>query len=269
MISPANLSAGPSAAAPMLSVEGVGVRFGGVQAVRDVSFAVSPGEVVGLIGPNGAGKTTLLNVVSCLVKPAAGRVVFDGQAVTGRKAHVVARRGVARTFQVVQPFRNLTVAQNVAVGAMFCDAGRSPAAVEEACAEAMERVGIAAKRGFLPGQLTLSERKRLEVARALATRPRLLLLDEVMAGLNHAEIERMIALIRAINRDGLTIVVVEHVMKAITAVCHRAVVLQFGQKIADGVPDAVLADPRVVSAYLGDRYARRQAAEGAAKGAAA
>ncbi|WP_018263917.1 ABC transporter ATP-binding protein [Methylobacterium sp. WSM2598] len=249
---------------PLLTIEGIGVRFGGVQAIKDVSFDVAPGEVLGLIGPNGAGKTTLLNVVSSLVKPAAGRVTFDGETITGRKAHAIARGGVARTFQIVQPFRNLTVAQNVAVGAMFCNAGRSAAAVAEACAEALEQVGIAGKRDFLPSQLTLSERKRLEVARALATRPRLLLLDEVMAGLNHAEIERIIALIHAINRTGLTIIVVEHVMKAITAVCHRVVVLQFGEKIADGPPDAVLSDAKVVSAYLGDRYAKRHAARGAA-----
>ncbi|GJE03610.1 ABC transporter ATP-binding protein [Methylobacterium isbiliense] len=247
----------------LLSVDHVGVRFGGVQAIKDVSFDVASGEILGLIGPNGAGKTTLLNVISSLVKPSGGRVMFDGETITGRKAHTIARRGVARTFQIVQPFRNLTVAQNVAVGAMFCDAGRSATAVAEACTEAMEQVGIAGKRDFLPSQLTLSERKRLEVARALATRPRLLLLDEVMAGLNHAEIERIIDLIRAINRNGLTIIVVEHVMKAITAVCHRAVVLQFGEKIADGTPDRVLSDPKVVSAYLGDRYARRQVAQGA------
>ena len=252
-------------AEPLLEVEGIGVRFGGVHALRDVTFAVGPGEVLGLIGPNGAGKTTLLNVVSSLVKPSAGRVVFDGDVITGRKAHMIARSGVARTFQIVQPFRNLTVAQNVAIGAMFCATDEAgPLAVADACEQAMEQVGIAAKRDFLPGQLTLSERKRLEVARALATRPRLLLLDEVMAGLNHSEIERMIELIRSINRTGLTIVVVEHVMKAITAVCQRAIVLHFGEKIADGTPAAVLADSKVVGAYLGDRYARRQSARGAA-----
>ncbi len=247
--------------APILAVRDVSVRFGGVVAVRDVSFDLFPGEIVGLIGPNGAGKTTLLNVVSGLAGRHDGTVAFDGETISGRKPHVIARKGIARTFQIVQPFKNLTVLQNVSIGAMFCAPNRLSSETRALAREALEKVGLGRKADILPTQLTLSERKRLELARALSTCPRVLLLDEVMAGLNHTEIERIVALIREIRADGLSIVVVEHVMKAIMAICDRIVVLRFGEKIADGPPDAVVNDPHVVSAYLGERFAKRHAAQ--------
>ncbi len=244
----------------ILRGEAITVQFGGVMALKSVSFTVDQGSVLGLIGPNGAGKTTLLNAISGLVRPQTGRILLDERQITGQKAHVIARRGVARTFQIVQPFRNLTVLQNVAVGAMFCakDAA-GPEAVMGAAKDALSVVGITEKASYLPSQLTLSERKRLEFARALATRPRVLLLDEVMAGLNHSEIDRMIALIGEIRQTGLTIIVVEHVMKAILAVCDRLLVLHFGEKLAEGPALEVVNDPRVVSAYLGERFAKRHA----------
>lgn len=242
-----------------LALRDVTVRFGGVIAVDAVSFDVHEGETVGLIGPNGAGKTTLLNVVSRLV-PATGRVELFGADVSRMPAFDLARRGVARTFQVVQPFANLTVRQNVAVAAMFSGTGRPEREAAELADQAIGRTGLGVKADMLPSHLTLADRKRLELARALAMQPRVLLLDEVMAGLNHVEIDRIIALIRDIKAQGTTIVVVEHVMKAIAAVSDRIVVLQFGKKIADGAPDHVFDDPAVVSAYLGDRFTRRRAA---------
>ena len=253
-----------SALPPILALRDVTVRFGGVVAVRDVSFDLFPGEIVGLIGPNGAGKTTLLNVVSGLAGRHDGSVAFDGETISERKPHVIARKGIARTFQIVQPFKNLTVLQNVTVGAMFCAPNRLRSETEALAHEALEKVGLARKADTLPTQLTLSERKRLELARALSTCPRVLLLDEVMAGLNHTEIDRIVGLIREIRSEGLSIVVVEHVMKAILAICDRIIVLRFGEKIADGPPDAVVNDPHVVSAYLGERFARRQAEREAA-----
>jgi branched-chain amino acid transport system ATP-binding protein len=247
----------------LLDVENVSVRFGGVTAVKNVNLALHRGEVLGLIGANGAGKTTLLNVISGLIRPNTGSLVFEGEPIGGCKGHVIARRGIARTFQIVQPFRNLTALQNVVVGAMFCSGGHvGPDEVQSTAREALQLVGIATKSDRLPAQLTLSDRKRLELARALATKPKLLLLDEVMAGLNHSEIESIISLIRDINRTGLTIIVVEHVMKAIMAVCHRILVLQFGEKIAEGAPQEIVNDPRVVGAYLGERFARRHGEKG-------
>jgi branched-chain amino acid transport system ATP-binding protein len=252
----------------MLEVKGLGINFGGVAAVKDVTFEVQKGEIVGLIGPNGAGKTTTLNMISGLLPPAAGTIAFEGTTITGIKPHRIAKLGIARTFQIVQPFAHLTVRENVAIGTMFAGVRRPQREESLTRAEAaLARVGLAAKADRTPPQLTLSERKRLELARALAMQPKLLLLDEVMAGLNHAEVERTIELIRQINASGLTILMVEHVMKAIMAVCHRIVVLQFGRKIADAEPEEVVANEKVIAAYLGHRFAEKRQARAAATGA--
>jgi branched-chain amino acid transport system ATP-binding protein len=251
----------------MLSVNGLGINFGGVAAVNEVSFTVGRGEIVGLIGPNGAGKTTTLNMISGLLQPSSGSIAFEGTTITGLRPHRIAKLGIARTFQIVQPFAHLTVRENVAIGTMFAGARRPQRDESLIRAEAaLAQVGLAAKADRKPPQLTLSERKRLELARALAMSPKLLLLDEVMAGLNHAEVERIIELIRQINASGLTIVMVEHVMKAIMAVCHRIVVLQFGRKIADAEPEEVVADDRVIGAYLGHRFAEKRQARAAEAG---
>jgi branched-chain amino acid transport system ATP-binding protein len=253
----------------LLEARGVGVRFGGVAALSDVSFEVREGEVLGLIGPNGAGKTTMLNAVSGVVPLTHGQIAFAGEQISGMRPYRIAKLGIARTFQIVQPFVRLTVRENAAIGAMF--ASHWVPHREEALARAqtsLERVGLAAKADHSPRSLTLAERKRLELARALAMNPKLLLLDEVMAGLNHVEVGRIVDLVGEINAAGLTIIMVEHVMKAIMAACHRVVVLQFGRKIADNTPEHVVGNADVIAAYLGDRFARRhQAAVGAGEGA--
>jgi len=244
----------------MFTAQGLTLHFGGVNALDDVSVSVSQGELVGLIGPNGAGKTTLLNAISGLHRPQSGTIEFDGRAITGLPPYKIAKLGIARTFQVVRPFATLTVRENVAVGAMF--SGERTLGHADALAradKALEQVRLSAKAENLPSHLTLSERKRLELARAMAMRPKLLLLDEVAAGLNQTEIGSMIELVRSLNQAGQTIIMVEHVMKAILSLCQRIVVLQFGKKIADGAPQAIVSDPHVVKAYLGERFAKRHA----------
>ncbi len=243
---------------PLLEARELSVRFGGVHALDRVSFAVEPGEIFGVIGPNGAGKTTLMNTISAVCRPSSGAVLFDGQSITGRRPHTLARLGVARTFQIVQPFGRMTVRENVRVGAMFGAARKAGLAAE--VENALHRTGLESKAGFLPPQLTLAERKRLEVARALAMRPRILLLDEVMAGLNHTEVDRAIELIRQVRQDGITVVMIEHIMKAVQSLCDRVMVLHFGAKLPEGTTATVLADPGVITAYLGTRFARLQGA---------
>jgi branched-chain amino acid transport system ATP-binding protein len=244
---------------PILELAGVSKRFGGLPAVDDLSFRVTPGEILGIIGPNGAGKTTLIGLISGALPPTTGTVSYDGQDITRLAPHQRAHRGIARTFQITQPFVGLDVRENVVVGAFFGRRERlSRSQARRVADEVLERVHLAHKARLKGDQLTVADRKRLEMARALATNPRLLLLDEVMAGLNSAEIEQAVGLIREINQSGVTVLVVEHIMKAIKGVSDRIMVLHHGRKIAEDAPDKVLSDPQVIEAYLGERYARGQ-----------
>ena len=244
--------------AELLTGEKVTRRFGGLAAVDNLDFHIDEGEVVGLIGPNGAGKTTLVNLISGALEPTAGVIRLAGATISGRPAHAVAALGVARTFQVTRPFPSMTVRQNVVVGALF-GAHRRPLSTREAFEqvdEVLEQVGLAAKRDHLASQLTVGDRKRLEVAKALATKPRLLLLDEVMAGLNLSEIEAVMQLIATLRSTGMTILVIEHVMKAIMGVSDRILVLHHGRKLAEGKPSEVATNPDVLREYLGARFAQ-------------
>lgn len=236
----------------LLELKDLTIKFGGLTAVNKLNASLYEGEAVGLIGPNGAGKTTAFNLIVGVYKPTEGQVIFDGQDITGLTPYEVCRKGIGRTFQVVKPFGKMTVLQNIMVGAFVNTSRRKEA--EKVAAGIMEKVGLQSKRDNLAQNLTIPERKRLEVAKALATNPKLLLLDEVLAGLNPTEIEDAISLIKSINREGITVLMIEHVLQATMAICQRIVVLDYGKKIAEGSPQEVTSNPEVIKAYLGDEY---------------
>jgi len=235
---------------PLLEVRNVSRYFGGVKANQDVSFSVEPGIVLGLIGPNGAGKTTLFNCITGFYPPSKGEIVFDGQRINGFPPDKVCKLGMARTWQKVRPLAKLTVLENAVVGALCRTASVSRA--KGIALEQLRVVGLEKRAEVLAGGLPIGERKKLELARVLATMPRMILLDEVMGGLNAHESDEIIQLILDVKKRGLTQVVIEHDMKAIVRTCDRIVVLSSGEKLAEGTPHEIVNDPRVMAAYLGD-----------------
>ncbi len=238
--------------AEALVIKNLSKRFGGLRAVQDLSFSVKEGETVALIGPNGAGKTTSFNLVTGFYRADTGSVSAFGREIAGLRPHDVCAHGLARTFQVAKPFGAMTVLANVMTGAFLRD--RKPDGARRRAREVIEFVGLSAKEHTPARDLTTIDQRRLEMARALATDPRILLLDEVMAGLNPAEIDQAVALVGKLSKRGLTIVIVEHVMRAIMAVARHIVVLDHGQKIAEGSPNEIVANPDVIRAYLGTGY---------------
>lgn len=237
---------------PILAIDGLTKRFGGLVAVDQMSFAVQPGEIVGLLGPNGSGKTTTMHLISGALKPTAGSIRLHGQDIAGWAPHRIARQGIARTFQLVRVLGSMNCIENVKAGLAFGTAPTWGQAAESAARRLLQRVGMEHAADLPAGELTYLDQKRLELARALATRPKLLLLDEWLAGLNPSELLEGVELLRSLRADGITMVLVEHVMDAIRSLCDRCVIMNAGRKIADATPAAALADPEVVRAYLGD-----------------
>jgi branched-chain amino acid transport system ATP-binding protein len=246
---------------PLLQLVGVTKRFGGLAAVADLSFSLQKGEILGVIGPNGAGKSTMVNVIGGSMTPTSGTILYQGHDIThlppNRRTHL----GIVRTFQVTQPFMGLDVRENVMVGAFFGQQGRNRTKALRVADEVLERMNLAHKATFKGDQLTIADRKRLEMARALATNPQLLLLDEVMAGLTATEVAQAVELIKQINKTGVTILVIEHIVRAIASASNRILVLHHGRKIAEDEPSQVLSDPKVIEAYLGERYAKKRIQE--------
>jgi branched-chain amino acid transport system ATP-binding protein len=237
----------------LLEVSELTRDFGGLRAVSNLSFQVATGEIIGLIGPNGAGKTTVFNLITGFLRPTSGDIRLDGRSIVGLKPNAVARRGIVRTFQIVKPFPHLTVRANAALAALVRVATQAEAEAE--AARVLELVGLGTKLDTPASDLTLSDQKRMEIARALATRPKLLLLDEPLAGLNPREMEDACVLVEKIRAGGVTVVLVEHVMKAIMRISDRVVVIRQGEKIADATPQQVVEDPAVIAAYFGKRRA--------------
>jgi branched-chain amino acid transport system ATP-binding protein len=236
----------------LLSLKGVSKRFGGLQALSNVTFDLLEGQILGLIGPNGAGKTTLFNAINGVHPPESGRVIFRDKDVTGFKPYRLARMGMARTHQIVRPLNELSVRENVMVGACFGHENRDLRNAAKIADEVIGFVGLSIRTDQLAGSLNVAQKKRLEMARALAARPYLLLLDEVLAGLNHSEIDNMIQTVLKIRQQGVTIIMIEHVMKAVMNVSDRIIVLDYGIQIAEGSPEAIIKNEKVIEAYLGD-----------------
>ncbi len=245
----------------LLSLQGISKRFGGLQALSNITFDLPESQILGLIGPNGAGKTTLFNAINGVYPPEKGRIIFRSKDVTGFKPYYLAKMGMARTHQIVRPLNELSVRENAMVGACFGHENQDLGNAARVAEEVLEFVGLSARADQLAGSLNVAQKKRLEMARALAARPYLLLLDEVLAGLNHSEIDSMIQTVLKIREQGVTIIMIEHVMKAVMNVSDRIIVLDYGVQIAEGNPEAIAKNEKVIEAYLGNPELAKQLLE--------